>query len=221
MCWRLPINKAFTPFQLNYRRIISFLLLWFLLIMALSGLMVFIAPSGRLAGWIAWSMWGLDKSAWKLQHTVFSYLFLIFGLIHLFYFNRKALFTSVKKGMKRSMEYRTEGVLALLLTFTLFTVNLKELPPSNLVIDMGNWFGEIWISEKTIPPMPYTERFTVEQLASKVFEIHTDSMLQLFENCKVPVENKNKTLNDLATENNLTPMELFYLLKNEMMLAKP
>jgi hypothetical protein len=50
--------------KINKRGLASFLTLFGFLIMALTGLILYIMPAGRVAYWIHWEMIGLSKTGW-------------------------------------------------------------------------------------------------------------------------------------------------------------
>jgi len=53
--------------------------------MAFTGAMLFVTPPGRIAHWTGWTLLGLGKEQWAAQHMLFSLVFFVAALIHLFY----------------------------------------------------------------------------------------------------------------------------------------
>ena len=51
----------------------------------ISGVVLYIAPPGRIAHWTNWTVWGFDKEEWGAIHTIFGYVLLIIVGIHLYY----------------------------------------------------------------------------------------------------------------------------------------
>ncbi|MFH1952450.1 MAG: DUF4405 domain-containing protein [Pseudomonadota bacterium] len=39
----------------------------------LSGIILYIAPPGRVANWTSWQVWGLGREQWVAIHTIFGY----------------------------------------------------------------------------------------------------------------------------------------------------
>lgn len=65
------------------RRFTSFLVAWAFAVLLLSGIALFIGPSGRVARDIGWHWIGLDKAGWGGLHTIFAILFVAFAVLHL------------------------------------------------------------------------------------------------------------------------------------------
>jgi hypothetical protein len=55
--------------------------------MLLSGVILYIAPEGSLSRWIGWDVFGLTKKQWEYQHAMFSLLFVLFSIFHIFRIN--------------------------------------------------------------------------------------------------------------------------------------
>ena len=68
------------------RSFISFLLTWSFAILIVSGIVLYIAPHGRVAHWVNWRLLGLTKDNWAAIHTIIGYLFMIVAVVH-FVFN--------------------------------------------------------------------------------------------------------------------------------------
>jgi len=69
------------PFQ--WRALISVLVALCFLMLAVTGMVLFISPPGRVANWTNWSVLGLRKSEWGGIHIWFGLLFLMVSVWHL------------------------------------------------------------------------------------------------------------------------------------------
>jgi len=78
--------KAFISFGLTYSFIIIFL----------TGIVLYFAPAGRIAQWVNWKFAGFSKEEWQAIHTIFSYLFVILSIFHLFTANWKTFVSYLK-----------------------------------------------------------------------------------------------------------------------------
>ena len=65
------------------RRFASFLVAWSFAVLLISGIVLFVAPSGRVARDVAWHLAGLDKENWGGLHLIFAILFVVFAVLHL------------------------------------------------------------------------------------------------------------------------------------------
>ena len=73
--------------RFSWQSFISIGLLLSFIIMGFSGIILFIAPEGSLSRWIGWDVMNLTKKQWEQQHTIFSYLFILFSIFHVFKIN--------------------------------------------------------------------------------------------------------------------------------------
>jgi len=53
--------------------------------MIVSGIILYIAPPGRIAKWTSIPIIGLEKYQWQALHTIFTFLFIIANGFHLFF----------------------------------------------------------------------------------------------------------------------------------------
>ena len=84
--------------QFSYRSFISILMAACFLGLAVSGIILYIAPPCSLAASINWSALSLSKVQWSSLHQVMALFILILALLHLFVYNWK----SFKLYFKRS-----------------------------------------------------------------------------------------------------------------------
>ena len=101
----------------SWRVFISFGLFIAVLMMLVSGVILYISPPGRVANWTDWRMIGLTKRGWQNQHVIFGFAFLILSLFHLFFINWKAFLSYLKsktnEGLKSPGELLTIIVLGI------------------------------------------------------------------------------------------------------------
>ena len=69
----------------RFRTFVSLAVASSFFVMAVSGIILYLAPSRRLAEQQDWSVWGLFRSQWIALHLSFSTLFLIAAVIHLWF----------------------------------------------------------------------------------------------------------------------------------------
>ena len=67
----------------NWRVFTSFLVLFSFIVLATSGIILYIFPHGRVAYWVDFHLLGLDKDQWDTLHTCFSLLFVSFSVFHI------------------------------------------------------------------------------------------------------------------------------------------
>jgi len=68
---------------MKIRRVITLTVLLSFVFLALSGIMLFLRPQGRVAYWSGWTLLGLSKDQYSAIHTTFMVLFLTVGVWHI------------------------------------------------------------------------------------------------------------------------------------------
>ncbi len=67
-----------------WRALVTFYIVLSFLVIAASGVVLFISPPGRVANWFQWSFGGLTKANWQAVHTVFTFLFVTAAAVHIY-----------------------------------------------------------------------------------------------------------------------------------------
>ena len=68
---------------MKIRRIISLTIFLSFIMMAYTGIMLFLCPQGRVAYWTGWRLFGLSKEQYGELHTTFMIVFLVGGIWHI------------------------------------------------------------------------------------------------------------------------------------------
>jgi len=100
--------------QFNYRAFVSVLAGFTFLVMAVTGLVMFFAPSCRIARDTSWTVWGHSKDQWTGVHVWFSLAFVIASAFHI-YLNWACLTSYFKNKLRQGLALRTEWIVALVI----------------------------------------------------------------------------------------------------------
>ena len=88
--------------KFNTRGFTTFLVSLSFLLLAVSGVILYVTPRGRTANWTGWTMLGLSKHEWGALHITVALLFLTLAALHL-YFNWRVFLryfrTKVEEGL--------------------------------------------------------------------------------------------------------------------------
>jgi ABC-type Fe3+-siderophore transport system permease subunit len=103
--------------------------------MMLSGLVLFIVPSGRIARMIEWSFAGLSREDWISVHIAFAILFVVIGVIHLG-FNWRAMRHHLATRLADGVRVRPELVVGLVLSAVLLTAAVERWPPFDYLFEL-------------------------------------------------------------------------------------
>ena len=100
--------------RFNLRSFTSFCLVISTIIMSWSGFILYVAPPGRIANWGDWKLMLFTKAEWQALHTIFSYMFFILFVIHLFFVNWKTFLTYFKSKIRAGLNKKWELVAAVI-----------------------------------------------------------------------------------------------------------
>jgi F0F1-type ATP synthase membrane subunit a len=128
---------------MRIRRVISLTVLLSFVLLALSGIVLFISPQGRVAYWAGWTLFGLTKDQYSAIHTTFMVLFITVGIWHIV-LNWKPILGYLKNRSKRMRIITPESSVALLLALAFLVGPLGGLPPFRQFLDVGVEVKEAW-----------------------------------------------------------------------------
>ena len=113
-------------------------------VLLISGIVLFIAPSGRIANTTQWALLWLDKDGWVNLHNVFAILF-VAGLVWHLVFNWKPLSNYVVSRATHHLNLKREMLVALAVILVLVILAAQELPPVSHLADLMYYFRrEYW-----------------------------------------------------------------------------
>jgi hypothetical protein len=124
--------------KIHGRGITSFFTTFGFLILATTGLILYLVPAGRIAEWVHWSLFGLTKSQWAHIHTLAGLMFLIAGGFHI-YFNWKPLMKYLINKMKSGINLKKELYISLIISVLLMVAAAKEIPPFHYVFEFSEY----------------------------------------------------------------------------------
>jgi len=145
-----PHAQHFTHRRFNFRGLITYLVTLSFLVMLTSGIVNFLAPSGRIARQVTWTLMGLDRSGWQALHLTFAVVFVAVGFIHLAY-NWKGLLHYLRDRVSHHLTLKWEAIVALLVAFWLIGSAALALPPASTLHDFNSYFRQTYW---TVAPIP-------------------------------------------------------------------
>jgi len=183
------------------------------IIMVFSGLILFIAPPGRIAHWTELTILGFTKDQWQSIHTIFTFLFIIAGSFHIYY-NWKPILAYFRTKMKEKFKLRKELILSALFSVIVFLLVLSNVPPFKTVMDLGEDFSDSWSNEESEPPVPHAEEMTLIEFA-QVTNAEVKTIIKNLKNNGITNVTENSVIKDLAVENNTTPQQIYKKVNSE------
>jgi hypothetical protein len=198
--------------KFNLRSFTSFSLVVSTIIMSWSGFILYVAPPGRIANWGTWKLMLFSKGEWMALHTIFSYIFFILVIVHLFFVNWRTFLTYFKSKLKQGLNRKWELAVTLIFTVIIFIGTLKSWSPFGPVMAFGEKVKESWDNKLVAPPTLHMELYTIEKLALEFDSIASEKLIQTLVENKIKATGSEQTLKEIASENKTTPAAIYELL---------
>ncbi len=199
--------------KFHWRGFTSFFITLSGLVSAISGIILYIVPPGRIAYWTNWKLWGLDKSQWEAVHTISSFVVFIFIILH-FYYNWKIFLGYIRAKFKKGLRLKKELLASVLLTIVIVAGSIADLPPFSTIMDFGERIKESWETEKTQAPIPHAELLTIRELSEKT-GIPFNRAVEKLKSKGIKFEPEDRLI-DIAEKNDTSPDRIYeIIMENE------
>jgi len=119
----------------NPRALVSVVAAIAFAVMLVSGLILFLAPSGRISRLDEWSFAGLLRHDWLAVHIGFALLFVASGAVHLA-FNWRAMRHYLAQHRPQGLRIGKELVVAILLAALLAAAAIERWPPFDTILEV-------------------------------------------------------------------------------------
>jgi hypothetical protein len=136
--------KERKPFK--WRGLMTLLLALTLFVDAVSGIILYLTPMGRVANWTNWTLWGLSKGDWRSLHMVFSLLLVLIIAGHL-YFNWKVLVHFVWSKIQHGLNLKKELAVSTAIILAVFIGTLWNIQPFKALTDLRERAKYSWESD--------------------------------------------------------------------------
>lgn len=202
--------------KFSWRAFISFGLTYAIIIVLLSGIMLYVSPPGRYAHWVNWTLWGFSKEGWQAIHTVFSLGFVILSIFHLLSVNWTVFVSYIKSKTGRGFNKKYELIISTLLVLVFFFGTIYSVPPFKSVMDLGEHFTASWEKAEERAPVPHAELLTLTELAEQLEIESVDEITRKLDSHSIKYENVHtQTLQEIGSDNDLTPAEVFKIISQK------
>lgn len=191
-----------------WRAFVTFYILLSILLLAASGVVLYIAPPGRVANWSRWAILWLDKRTWQAVHTVLASLFLAAVIFHL-YFNWRVITGYIRLRIGEGMRRKWELAAAASAFVVVMALTIAGAPPFQSIVTFGEGIKQTWSTQATEPPVPHAEEWTLAKAAEEA-GIPVEKAASNLAGAGIEVKDpRSSTLEDLAANSGLTPQEVF------------
>jgi len=208
------------------KKITSLSLGFSFLIISYTGVILFIAPHGRVSKWLDWHFLGLDKTQYQELHTTSMVVYLILTILHIYY-NWKPIVSYMKDSSKKISFTKKEFLIALVLNLLLVVGTLTSIQPFKGFLDFGEVIKESW-GEKTSlntidlngeikaikPPPEQLGRKTLNELDEKKY-IMIDLAIKNLKSKGFADANKESRIREIADELDLSTTDIYKIITQE------
>ncbi len=192
--------------RFRFRAFVSVLTTFSFFVLAITGVVLYITPPGRIANWTNWTFWGLSKHQWIALHICFCTLFLIASILHT-WLNFKQLMSYFVNKAKAASALRMEWVLAIAICGIVCIGALRPFVPFSSLLNLNERIKFSWEKPKQQAPVPHAELLTIEELAKKS-DMEADTIIQNLKAGGIEVA-PSDIFGDIAEQQDLSPNELF------------
>ncbi len=196
---------------MNLRKITSMTLAWSVIILTVNSVVLYIVPEGRVAYWADWSFLGLTKSDWGAQHTTVGVLFLLAGLVHIFY-NLKPIMNYMKNKAKEFRFFSGANVIALGLTLLFVVGTYFDVPPMAQILSLSDHFKEVAGEKYGEPPYGHAELSSLKMF-TKRDSLDLAQSMELLKAAGIEVTNESETLKAIAARAGVPPQKIYDVIK--------
>lgn len=195
--------------EFKWRSFVSFGMFFSFLVMSMSGLILYIAPPGRVFRWTNWHFLWIDLSQWQSLHTLFSYLFLGFAISHIFSMNWKILFSYFTRKAKEGLRRKRELIASSILVIIFITGTMLNIQPFKAVMNLGSKVSAYWGEKIDYPPVAHAEEMTLEEIARVLLHIPVQDFTKRIVDVGYQIDNAQQVLEEVCKQNNVAPYEFF------------
>lgn len=197
----------------SFRRFISLMIFLSFFVMSYTGIILFLAPKGRVANWTNWELLGLDKTHYTNLHVTFMVLFIL-GMIFHIYLNWRVLLNYLTNKAREFSFFTKEFILALGINLLFLLGTLYYWAPFEQFLDFQYELKASW--EKKVDKAPYghAELSTLEEFAERTNSNITTIVLGLNAH-KLQGVSLSKTIAEIAKENGKSPAQIFDIINTK------
>ncbi len=136
-------NRPVTYGLFYMRAFVSMMMIAFLVAFTVSGIALFVAPSGQMANTIGWTLVGLGKGQWEALHIAFGFLWIPLAVVHLV-INRRVVSGYLRDRARKAFVWRRELLAAVFVTVSLAVASIHDLPPVAQLMAFEDRFTDVW-----------------------------------------------------------------------------
>jgi hypothetical protein len=193
------------------RRITSLTLVISGIIELVTSVILYIIPSGRVAYWSDYHLFGLSKTQWGDIHITVGTLFLVAAGIHIYY-NWRPITIYLKNKAKKLTAFNKNFNIALIISLFVAVGTIYNLPPMNYILHLGEYFTDLGNEKYGEPPYGHAELSSLKMFCDKM-NISLENAIVLLKNANIKFSDAKDSIVEIAKNNNKTPQQIYNIIK--------
>jgi hypothetical protein len=194
------------------RSLIAFIVTWAFVILTITGLVLYVVPQGRVAYWTHWSLLGLGKEQWGDVHMMFGGIFIVTGIIHL-YFNWKPFKKFLADRVKGKLQLKQEFVIAMTFSVVIVVMSIFHIPPVSWVFDLNQSLKDSWVTSPELePPFGHAEEVSLAGISRRM-GLDLEQGVAALQREGFDFNGPQDSLEKIALANNVTPMDVYAVIR--------
>lgn len=198
-------NKPF-----SFRAFISLFMFLDFIFIALTGILLYVAPPGRIAYWINWKLAGIDKTGLQTIHTVFAFLLVIAGILHIYY-NWNVFWNYIISRAQKALNRRAEMILSIAITVIILIGSIAATPPFSTIMEWGDVLKNSWHSAAEEPPIPHAELMNIREISEKT-GVPLDTAMSRLREAGIKVKGSQQRIAGIAKKNDMSARKVFQII---------
>ncbi len=190
----------------------SLSLLLLAVVLTYTGIVLYIAPHGRIAYWTDWHILGLDKGQLGAIHAISSFAFVLLGWLHT-WLNGKALLAYLKDRARRLRVLTPEVGVAIALVGAIVVGTGLSLPPFVQLVDAGEAAKSWWEQSEGSPPYGHAELSSLNKICRRL-GLEPQLALQALQDRGWEVGSIQDTLLEIGQANDASPAAVYRQLED-------
>ena len=196
---------------MNIRKITSMTMLLSLVVLILNSVILYVVPEGRVAYWADWKFFGLTKRDWSAQHTTVGVLFLVAGLLHI-YFNWRPIAAYMKNRARKIKVFTGSFNVALLLIAIFVVGTYYDIPPMSTILKVSESVKDSAADTYGEPPYGHAESSSLKMFSARE-NLDLERSIALLKDAGISVDGPQDTLKLIAKNSNRSPQQIYEIIK--------
>ncbi|CCO22511.1 DUF4405 domain-containing protein [Maridesulfovibrio hydrothermalis] len=201
-----------------FRKITSLTSFFAIIILAITSIVLYFVPQGRVAYWADWTFLGLSKEQWGDIHICTGVLFLTVSILHV-WLNWKPILAYLKQKAGDKNFSSPAFFISLILTLFVTFGTLAGIPPMKQVLEFSLYLKDLGEEKYGIPPYGHAELSPLA-IFCKRMGLDADKAVASIKKAGLEIESAKESIKSVAAKAGLTPKEIHEIILKDQPQSK-